>query len=128
LLLDLLHSFKEIILHNSYKNNFDYHSAIWLLNKVPHFMTGSILVTEEKTISSKIATLHYEYYPSISKLKEDLMESLDEIQCVVSMEQLTGVNVIPFGQAQTPTLSEYADGVDTMAFLVGLSFNSNTQI
>ncbi len=128
LLLDKLHSFKEIILHNSYKNNFDYQSAIWLLNKVPHFMTGSVLVTEEKSISSKIATLHYEYYSSLSRLIENLSESLDEIQCVVGMEQLPGMNIIPFGLAQTPTLSEYADGVDTMAFLVGLSFNSNTQI
>ncbi|MCE2768742.1 MAG: acyl-CoA reductase [Saprospiraceae bacterium] len=128
LLLDQLHSFKEIILHNSYKNNFDYQSAIWLLNKVPHFMTGSVLVTEEKSISSKIATLHYEYYSSLSKLTEDLMASLDEIQCVVGMEKLPDMNVIPFGQAQNPTLAEYADGVDTMAFLVRLSFNSNTQI
>ena len=128
LLLDQLHSFKEIILHNSYKNNFDYQSAIWLLNKVPHFMTGSVLVTEEKSISSKIATLHYEYYPSLTQLKEDLMESIDEIQCVVSIENLLGIDIIPFGQAQTPTLSAYADGVDTMAFLVGLSSNSNTQI
>ena len=128
LLLDQLHSFKEIILHNSYKNNFDYQSAIWLLNKVPHFMTGSVLVTEEKSISSKIATLHYEYYASLTQLNEDLMQSLDEIQCVVGMEQLPDMNVIPFGQAQTPTLSEYADGVDTLSFLVGLSFNSSTQI
>jgi hypothetical protein len=128
LLLDQLHSFKEIILHNSYKNNFDYQSAIWLLNKVPHFMTGSVLVTEEKSISSKIATLHYEYYLSLTQLKEDLMESLDEIQCVVGTANLPGMDVIPFGKAQTPTLSAYADGVDTMAFLVELSFNSNTQI
>jgi len=128
LLLDQLHSFKEIILHNSYKNNFDYQSAIWLLNKVPHFMTGSVLVTEEKAIASKIATLHYEYYPSLTQLSEDLGESLDEIQCVVGIQPLHGIKVIPFGQAQTPTLSEYADGVDTISFLVGLSFNSSTQI
>ena len=91
-------------------------------------MTGSVLVAEEKSISSKIATLHYEYYPSLPQLNEDLIESLDEIQCVVGMSNIPGMEFIPFGQAQTPTLSAYADGVDTMAFLVGLSFNSNTQI
>lgn len=128
LLLDQLHSFKEIILHNSYKNNFDYQSAIWLLNKVPHFMTGSVLITEEKSIPSKIATLHYEYYLSLTQLKEDLEKSIDEIQCVVGTLNFPGMEVIPFGHAQTPTLSSYADGVDTMAFLVGLSSNSNTQI
>ncbi|MFN6063948.1 MAG: acyl-CoA reductase, partial [Bacteroidota bacterium] len=82
----------------------------------------------EHSLDSKLATLHYEYYPSLTHLKEDLMESIDEIQCVVGMEKLPDMNVIPFGQAQNPTLAEYADGVDTMAFLVRLSFNSNTQI
>jgi len=33
------------------------------------------------------------------------------IQCVV------GKNYLPFGEAQNPTLDQYADGVDTMAFL-----------
>lgn len=116
-LLDALHSFNEIIKHNSYKNNFDYQSAIWLLNKVPHFMTGSVLVAEEKSISSKIATLHYEYYQGYAELKDELMNHFDQIQCIVSNNPIDGLSLVPFGQAQTPSLAEYADGIDTLSFL-----------
>ncbi|MEY3321772.1 MAG: hypothetical protein RLZZ417_1355 [Bacteroidota bacterium] len=116
-LLDALHSFNKIILHHNYKNNFDYQSAIWLLNKVPHFMTGSILVTEEKSIASKIATLHYEFYKDLEHLKVEIENHFDQIQCIVGNQSITNLILIPFGQAQTPSLSEYADGVDTLSFL-----------
>jgi hypothetical protein len=116
-LLDALHSFKEIILHHSYKNNFDYQSAIWLLNKVPHFMTGSILISEEKAISSKIATLHYEFYDSLHALNNNLNSHRDQIQCVIGHLTIPGFTIIPFGEGQKPALSDYADGIDTISFL-----------
>jgi hypothetical protein len=40
--------------------------------------------------------------------------NLDEIQCVV------GKNQLPFGSLQKPLLAQYADGVDSLAFLSGL--------
>ena len=40
--------------------------------------------------------------------------NLDEIQCVV------GKNQLPFGSLQKPILSQYADGVDSLAFLSSL--------
>lgn len=120
-LLEALHSYKEIILHHSYKNNFDYQSAIWLLNKVPHFMTGSILISEEKSISSKIATLHYEFYTSLPELKNNLNSHQDQIQCVIGNLSIPGFTFIPFGEGQKPTLSDYADGIDTIAFLTNMS-------
>jgi len=116
-LLDTLHAFNQIILHNSYKNNFDYQSAILLLNKVPHFMTGSILVTEGKTIASKIATLHYEYYKDSDELKTEIINHFDQIQCVIGNQPIGNLVLIPFGHAQNPSLAEYADGVDTLSFL-----------
>ena len=33
---------------------------------------------------------------------------------------MIGHNLINFGEAQSPKLSDYADGVDTMSFLTGL--------
>ena len=38
------------------------------------------------------------------------LQGNDEIQCI------TGNSVLPFGKAQSPGLSDYADGVDTMQF------------
>jgi hypothetical protein len=42
------------------------------------------------------------------------LQNNDDVQCVVSKEH------IPFGKSQQPSLSDYADGVDTMSFLLGL--------
>lgn len=80
-------------------------------------MTGSILVTEEKSIASKIATLHYEFYKDLEHLKVEIENHFDQIQCIVGNQSITNLILIPFGQAQTPSLSEYADGVDTLSFL-----------
>ena len=51
----------------------------------------------------------------IERLKENLAAHTEEIQCIV------GRDYIPFGKAQQPELWDYADGVDTMEFLNGLT-------
>jgi hypothetical protein len=45
--------------------------------------------------------------------RNELKQSQD-IQCVVAK------GAIPFGAAQIPSLSDFADGVDTMAFLTNI--------
>jgi hypothetical protein len=51
-------------------------------------------------------------------LNEWLIASNQEIQAIVS--HLDSPNHIPFGNAQTPGLSDYADGVNTLKFLTNL--------
>ena len=46
----------------------------------------------------------------------------EQIQCVVSSGPLNiKSQVVDFGQSQQPKLWDYADGVDTMAFLTALN-------
>jgi hypothetical protein len=47
----------------------------------------------------------------------ELHEKAGEIQCIVSRRAMEGA--IPPGKAQEPELWDYADGVDTMRFLLG---------
>ena len=54
-------------------------------------------------------------YDDIAEVERWLDAQHNGIQCVVSHLPLP--NAIPFGQAQYPTLRDYADGVDTMLFL-----------
>ncbi|MEZ5015967.1 MAG: acyl-CoA reductase [Flavipsychrobacter sp.] len=108
--LDAMTPFKDIINHHKYKNNYDYHLAIYLLNKVPYHSDDTLLMVENELPFSAVSVLHYEYY----KDKKQLISSLqndDRIQAIV------GEGAIPFGQSQKPTLNDYADGVDTMLFL-----------
>lgn len=118
-LLNALHEYREIILHDKYKNNFDYNFALYTLNKTAFYMAGSIMLTENAGFSSRIAALHYERYDKVETLQRQLAAHRDAIQCVIGRSDLlSDTTVIPFGQAQEPELWDYADGVDTMQFLL----------
>lgn len=120
ILMEALHEYKDIILHNKYKNNFDYNYTLFILNKVQHYMNGCILVLEDDNIQSRIASLHYEKYSDKEDLKQKLTSKRTEIQCVVGAQPIEGFDVIPFGKSQQPRLDQYADGVDTLSFLTNL--------
>ncbi len=95
-----------------------YHKSIWLLNQDDFLENGLINLKEDKSFSSPLASVFYEYYTDISEIKTMLSARKDEIQCVVSKIDL-GVN-IPFGKTQQPELWDYADNVDTIEFLTQL--------
>ena len=70
-------------------------------------------MTEDTSLQSRIASLHYEYYEDKDQLQKDLENKKEEIQCAVGRVDLDGISVFPFGKAQQPALMDYADGVDT---------------
>jgi hypothetical protein len=114
--LPLLNSFKKynhLAEHHKYKNNYDYNLALLILNKKFYMTNGSILLAEDASLFSPIAQLHYEYYDNKIQLVESLRGHPD-------LQALVGHGEIPFGQAQCPSVSDYADGVDTLSFLKNL--------
>ncbi len=119
-LLTAFHEYRDIVTHTKYKNNFDYNYALFMLNKVSYKANGCILLTENPNLQSHIAGLHYEYYDNEDELDAEIQKRAEEIQCMVSKENRGGLKQFPFGQAQEPELWDYADGVDTMKFLLGL--------
>lgn len=120
-MLGVLHDhYKEYVLHHKYKNNFDFNHALFMLNKEEFLMSGSLLVKKATQIPSRIASVHYEYYDCIEVLKSELKSKLDDIQCIVSGHRFDGLPSFGFGEAQRPSLTDYADGVDTMTFLTEL--------
>ncbi|WP_276134654.1 acyl-CoA reductase [Polluticoccus soli] len=112
-LMDSFQPFEKLIEHNKYKNNFDYYLAIYLLNKVHHYTNNSVLLVENASPFSAVSVVHYRRYDDKQQLTNEMSQS-DDIQCIV------GHGFIPFGNAQCPALNDYADGVDTMAFLCSL--------
>lgn len=104
----------DVMLHHKYKNNLDYQRTVYLMTSTPLVDIDFINIIENNQILSPIACLYYEYYDSIDTLNEQLLLKSDEIQCIV------GTNHIAFGNAQMPTLNDYADGIDTMQFLLRL--------
>jgi len=99
--------------HHKYKNNYDYQLSLALLNNVFYMTNGSILLLENDTIFSSIAVLNYSFYSTEKKIPGNLHAN-EDIQCICSAVDIS------FGKAQQPALMDYADGVDTMQFLLTL--------
>ncbi|NOX86839.1 MAG: acyl-CoA reductase [Chlorobi bacterium] len=118
-LLEVLGRNKKIIENHKYFNNYEYNKAIYLVNRTPHFDSGNLLLTEDFRFASPVSVVYYEYYKDLNSVIETLKENREKIQCVVSgSENLE--NTVPFGKSQQPELWDYADGVDTLKFLLSL--------
>ena len=112
-LLEVFKKYDYLADHHKYKNNYDYNLTLHILNNKFYMTNGSILLVEDSSIFSPISQLNYEYYASRDELLSSLYNNQD-IQGVIEK------NHIPFGQAQSPGLFDYADKVDTMEFLQSL--------
>lgn len=113
-LFEALYPWNDIVNHNKYGNNYDYTRALWLLDGVSFLENGFLLVKEDAALASPVASLFYERYADRTALDQQVGAQQDRIQCVV------GHGSVPFGRAQEPALHDYADGVDTMRFLLEL--------
>ncbi len=116
LLLDALQGCQGVLNHHKYQNNYDYNKSILLVNAVPHFDNGFLLVTAQPALVSPISVLHYGEYAHEIDLVDQLTDVAPRVQCILSASGRWAGSV-PFGLAQQPGVADYADGVDTMEFL-----------
>lgn len=114
-----MYSWKAIINNNKYINNYDYNKAVYLMDSFPLLDNEFMLLKEDSAFSSPISVVFYEKYSSIDNLKIELAENSSKIQCVVSNANIK--NKVAFGETQSPALWDYADGVDTVDFLLKIS-------
>jgi hypothetical protein len=110
---------RPVIDHHKFINNYDYNKSIFLINKVPHFDNGFLLLQENKSLCSPISVLHYEFYENENHLLGDLEKMKEKIQVIASSKDLL-LGSVKFGFTQKPDVWDYADGVDTMKFLLGI--------
>ena len=111
-----IYDYKDIINETKYANNYDYNKAVYLMSEFKFLDNGFLIVKEDESYASPIASVFYEHYDSESSLKEKLKKDTDKIQCIVG-DNVIG-NTVPFGDTQKPELWDYADGVDTVEFLL----------
>lgn len=115
-LLDALQSYSFLLDHNKYRNNYDYHKSILLLNREPHMDAGFSLFRESKEMVSPLSVIFYESFKNEAELSLRLIEKKDKIQAIASYKGQYPASH-PFGTLQKPALTDYADGVDTLHFL-----------
>ena len=116
--LATLEDWKPIGNHNKYFNNYEYHKAIFLVEKMTHLDNGFLLLREEPNLGCPVGVLHFQPYATIDQMKAEVKIHEDEIQCIVASDKLGFENSVPFGKAQSPELWDYSDGVDTIEFLL----------
>jgi hypothetical protein len=117
-----IEQYSAIINHHKYNNNYDYNKSIYLVNRDEHLDNGFLLLKQDTRLTSPLACLFYETYTDLPSAQKQLEEQSDKLQCIVTTAPLTTQNqVVNFGQSQHPQLWDYADGIDTMEFLHGLS-------
>ncbi|ASF43746.1 acyl-CoA reductase [Capnocytophaga endodontalis] len=119
LLFQAIYPYKDIIQEQKYANNYDYNKAVYLMSLFQLLENGFLLLKEDEHYGSPIATLFYEYYTDVDSLKEKLTTDAEKIQCVVAHNFTT--EEVDFGETQIPQLWDYADGVDTLNFLLKLA-------
>ncbi len=113
-LFKAIYDYKDLINYMKYRNNYDYNKAVYLMSEFKLLDNGFLMLKEDNSYASPIATLFYEYYIDIDSLKQKLDIDKEHIQCIVSN---VIDNSVQFGQTQQPQLTDYADGVDTLQFL-----------
>jgi len=114
-----MYKWHPIIHQNKYANNYDYNKAVYLMSEFDMLENGFLMIKEDSSYASPIATVFYEYYSDAKALKNKLQADSDKIQCVVASGLVD--SEVSFGQTQNPQLWDYADNVDTISFLLKIS-------
>lgn len=116
-LLSLKHGFanhRDVMQHTQYMNNLDYQRTLYLMNQTPLIDIDFINIVENKSLHSPISCLHAERYENIDEVNSFIFDEKDNLQCII------GKDYLPFGKSQQPALSDYADNIDTMKFILSL--------
>ncbi len=111
-LLQSFHRYKYFADHHKYRNNYDYNLSIQIMNNRFYMTNESTLLVENESFFSPVSQLNYSFYNNMDNVL-DSIKSSKEIQCIAGLD-------LPLGTAQQPGLMDYADGIDTMQFLLTL--------
>lgn len=104
----------HLIQHHKYGNNYDYNRTVYLMNQIPFLDNNAFMLKEDKGLHAPLSVIYYEYYSD----KNAIVNQLNELQ--ESIQALVGHGFIPFGKAQAPDITDFADGVDTCKWLNSL--------
>jgi len=106
--------FGYVVNNKKYGNNYDYHRAIYLLESIPFLDNNFLMIRENTELHSPVGVLYYEFYDNKADVTKYLDSHKTHIQCVL------GHGFISLGYSQKPVITDFADNVNTLDFLVNL--------
>ena len=113
-----MYEYRDVIHYEKYANNYDYNKAVFLMSNFQLLDNEFLTIKEDVSYASPISSVFYEFYENLEEIATRLNADAEQIQCVVSKNLIP--NSVAFGQTQQPKLWDYADNVDTLAFLNNL--------
>ena len=113
-----MYEYRDVIHYEKYANNYDYNKAVFLMSNFQLLDNEFMTIKEDTSYSSPISSVFYEFYENLDDVKKRLENDAEQIQCIVTNNLIS--NPVAFGQTQQPKLWDYADNVDTLAFLNNL--------
>ena len=113
-----MYEYRDVIQYEKYANNYDYNKAVFLMSNFQLLDNEFLTIKEDTSYASPISSVFYEFYENLEEITTRLNADAEQIQCVVSKNLIP--NSVTFGQTQQPRLWDYADNVDTLAFLNNL--------
>ncbi len=112
--------YKEVINHNKYANNYDYNKAIYLMNNDQFWDNNFIILKESGALYSPIGVLYFKTYTDYEAIERFIAHNMGNIQCLVTNGNFENLFSVPLGESQNPKINEYADGVNTLDFLLSI--------
>lgn len=113
LLLRAFNKYSYLKDHTRFRNNYDYNLALLIMNNRKYMSNEAIVLVEGDHLFSPVSELYYAYYDDRTSVLDSMVKN-ESIQCIVAD------GFVEAGQTQSPGLFDYADGADTMQFLLSI--------
>lgn len=107
--------FGYVIDNNKYGNNYIYNKTLFLMNSEKILDNNFVILRPGPELNSQVGVINYEFFENEDNLRSELKSQETQIQAIISTKD------IGFGKAQTPYLTDYADGINTLNFLANLA-------
>lgn len=114
---DYVPNFERRVAENSkLRRNIQAMRATLTIEGEEFFDAGAFIMRRGEDFAQSLAVVTLKEYSDIEDVKAWIHANAEHIQCIVSNFGIEGSQ--PLGCAQYPALTDYADGVDTMRFLL----------
>lgn len=112
-LINAIAKYSNPLVDENYADNYRYNVALFKTTGRTYLDAGVVILYEDEQLGTPIATINYHYYDTLQQATQYITENSDKTQCVVG----SSPNTIPFGQAQIPMLTDYADNIDIIQWI-----------
>jgi Predicted acetyltransferase involved in intracellular survival and related acetyltransferases len=117
LFFESIDEFAYLYQHNRYANNYDYHKSVFMMDRIPFYDNGFLILRESSELHVPPGCLYYEFYDTIDDVISKTKTSVSEIQQVITNLSEFPMAVKP-GDAHNYKLWEFTDHKDTLGFLL----------